>query len=52
MGLQDYGVSLIKVDLNPKATIVDIQRLSYHFLREKTISSMIEIKPNILLCAS
>ena len=30
----------------------DMQKLSYHFLKEKTISCIIEVRPNLLICVS
>jgi hypothetical protein len=45
---------LIKIELGNKTGTVpgEMQRLSYHFLREKSVSCIVELRPNMLLCVS
>eukprot|EP00347_Sterkiella_histriomuscorum_P000358 403376169 len=63
VGCLDFGVTLIKIELKTKpiqskfingndGTGCEIQRLQYHFLRDKSITSIIETRPNIILCMS
>ncbi|CDW78763.1 UNKNOWN [Stylonychia lemnae] len=63
VGCQDYGITLIKIEVKTKQqknkyfssneqVVFEIQRLQYHFLKDKSISSIVETKPNVLVCVS
>mmetsp|Transcript_18411 Transcript_18411/g.17525 ORF Transcript_18411/g.17525 Transcript_18411/m.17525 type:complete len:243 (-) Transcript_18411:160-888(-) len=59
VGLLEGGISLFKVTLGLSKALAQSQpspaeiiKLQYHFLREKTISCLLEVKPNLLLGVS